>query len=151
MILGKVKNVLPKWLKVIRHVSGFWIELLENKDVGIFSHLMTIHFFMQYRYHVLLSQISTSWNRWIWTRCIDRNAEWYIFGDYSVYKDCFLWNFVLNLRNTYFAQQYKLNIMYHPWSYRIAIDEKPIPPRLLCVLNYLCLPLTKVLFEASFN
>ena len=34
-----------------------------------------------------------------------------------------------------------------PWSYRIAIDENTIPQKRICVLSYLCLLLTKVLFE----
>ena len=35
----------------------------------------------------------------------------------------------------------------HPYSYRITIDENPIPLQRICVLSYLCLLLTKVLFE----
>ena len=37
---------LPKFhdFKVIRHVSGFGIELLENKDIAIFLHFMVINF-----------------------------------------------------------------------------------------------------------
>ena len=41
--------------------------------------------------------------------------------------------------------------MYHPYSYRITIDKNPIPLQQICVLSYLCLLLTKVLFETSFK
>ena len=47
------------------------------------------------------------------------------------------------------AHQYK-KMLYHPWSYRITIDENPIPLKRICVLSYLCLLLTKVLLETSF-
>ena len=42
-------------------------------------------------------------------------------------------------------------MMYHPYSYRITIDENPIPLQWICVLRYLCLLFTKVLFETSFK
>ena len=53
-------------------------------------------------------------------------------------------------RKAYLAHQYK-KMMYHPYSYRITIDEHPIPLQQICVLSYLCLLLTKVLFETSFK
>ena len=31
-------------IKVIRHVFGFGIEFLENKDIGIFEHFIVIDF-----------------------------------------------------------------------------------------------------------
>ena len=65
-------------------------------------------------------------------------------------QHCFLWNFVFYSRKAYLAHQYK-KMLYHPWSYRITIDENPIPLRQICVLSYLCLLLTKVLFETSFK
>ena len=43
------------------------------------------------------------------------------------------------------------SMLYHPYSYRITIDENPIPLQRICVLSYLCLLLTKVLFETSFK
>ena len=42
-------------------------------------------------------------------------------------------------------------MLYNPYSYRITIDEKPIPLQRICVLSYRCLLLTKVLFETSFK
>ena len=65
-------------------------------------------------------------------------------------QHCFLWNFVFYSRKVYLAHQYK-KMLYHPWSYRITIDENPIPIKRICVLSYLCLLLTKVLFETSFK
>ena len=41
--------------------------------------------------------------------------------------------------------------MYHPYSYRIIIDKNQIPLKRICVLSYLCLLLTKVLFETLFK
>ena len=63
---------------------------------------------------------------------------------------CFLWNFVFYSRKAYLAHQYK-KMLYHPLSYRITIDENPIPLRRIRVLSYLCLLLTKVLFETSLK
>ena len=42
-------------------------------------------------------------------------------------------------------------MLYNPYSYRITIDENPIPLQRICVLSYLCLLLTKLLFETSFK
>ena len=53
-------------------------------------------------------------------------------------------------RKAYLAHQYK-KMLYHPYSYRSTIDENPIPLQQICVLSYLCLLLTKVLFETSFK
>ena len=41
--------------KVIRHIFGFGIEFLENKDIGIFGHFMAIDFIMQYSNHMYFS------------------------------------------------------------------------------------------------
>ena len=38
-------------VKVIRHVFGFGIEILENKDIGIFGHFIVIDFIKRYSYH----------------------------------------------------------------------------------------------------
>ena len=54
------------------------------------------------------------------------------------------------LRKAYCTHQYK-NRLCHPYSYRITIDENPIPLLRICVFNYLCLLLTKVLFQTSFK
>ena len=48
-------------LNVIRHISRFGIEFPPNKDIGIFSHFMTIYFITQFNYHILISSIPTSW------------------------------------------------------------------------------------------
>ena len=65
-------------------------------------------------------------------------------------QHCFLWNFVLYSRKAYLAHMYK-KMLHHPYSYRITIDKNPIPLQHICVLSYLCLLLTKVLFETSFR
>ena len=39
--------------KVIRHVFGFEIEFLENKDIGIFGHFIVIDFIKQYSNHTI--------------------------------------------------------------------------------------------------
>ena len=41
MLIVKPHKALPK---VIRHVFGFGIEFLENKDIRIFGHFMVIDF-----------------------------------------------------------------------------------------------------------
>ena len=65
-------------------------------------------------------------------------------------QHCFLWNFVYYSRKAYLAHQYK-KMLCHPYSYWITIDENPIPLQWICVFGYLCLLLTKVLFETSFK
>ena len=47
-------------IKVIRHVFGFGIEFLENKDIGIFEHFIVIDFIKRYSYHTYFSPILTS-------------------------------------------------------------------------------------------
>ena len=53
-------------IKVIRHVFVFWIEFLENKDIGIFGHFIVIDFIKQYSYPTYFSSfnflISSIWN-----------------------------------------------------------------------------------------
>ena len=68
----------------------------------------------------------------------------------SYSQHCFLLNFVFYSRKTYLAHQYK-KMLYHPYPYRITIGESPIPLQRICVSSYLCLLLTKVLFETSFK
>ena len=65
-------------------------------------------------------------------------------------QHCFLWNFVFYSRKAYLAHQCK-KMLYHQYSYRSTIDENSIPLQRICVLSYLCLLLTKVLFETSFK
>ena len=71
-------------------------------------------------------------------------------GTHSYSEHCFLWNFEFFSRKAYLAHQYK-KILYHPYSYRITIDESQIPLKRICVLSYLCLLLAKVLFETSLK
>ena len=63
---------------------------------------------------------------------------------------CFLWNFVFYSRKAYLARQYK-KMLYNPYSFLITIDENQIRLQRICVLWYLCLLLTKILFETSFK
>ena len=127
--------------KVIRHVFDFGIEFLENKDIGIFGHFMVIDLIKRYSYHTYFSPISTSWYRrfggGVLSVMVNDTYLWII--QYS--QHCFLWNFVFYSRKVYLAHQYT-KMLYHPWSYRIAIDEIPIPLKRICVLSYLCLLLT---------
>ena len=76
-------------LKVIRHVFGFGIEFLENKDIGIFGHFMVIDFITLYSSHTYFSPFSTSWYRRFGAGCIVRNSEWHIFVNYSVFSALF--------------------------------------------------------------
>ena len=41
-------------LKVIRHVFGFGIEFLENKDIGMLGHFIVIDFIKRFSYHTNL-------------------------------------------------------------------------------------------------
>ena len=75
--------------KVIRHVFGFGIEFLENKDIDIFGHFIVIDFIKRYSYHTYFTPISTSWFRRFGTGCIVRNGEWRIFVNYSVFSALF--------------------------------------------------------------
>ena len=145
------RGTLKVWFKVIRHVFGFGIEFLENKDIGMFGHCNVIDFIKWYSYHTYFTPISTSWFRRFGTGCIARNGEWSVYLWIIPYSQhCFLWNFVLYSRKAYLAHQYK-KMLYDPYSYRITIDENPIPLQRICVLSYLCLLLTKVQFETSFK
>ena len=65
-------------------------------------------------------------------------------------QHCFLWKFVFYSRKAYLAHQYK-KMLYHPYSYRITIDENPNSLQRICVLSYFSLLLTKVQFETSFK
>ena len=84
----KVRST-PFLLKVIRHVFGFGIEFLENKDIGIFGHYIVIDLIKRHIYHTYFSPISTSWFRRFGTGCIVRNGEWRIFVNYSVFSALF--------------------------------------------------------------
>ena len=53
-------------------------------------------------------------------------------------------------RKAYLPHQYK-KLLYQQWSYRITIDEIPIPLKRICVPSYLSLLLTEVLFETLFK
>ena len=85
-----------------------------------------------------LSPISTSWYRRFWSGYIVRNGQWRILNN------------VFYSRKAYFAHRYK-KWLYHPWSYRITINENPVPLMLICKVSDLCLLLTKVLSETSFK
>ena len=132
--------------KVIRHVFGFGIEFFENKDIGIFGHFIVIDFIKRYSYHTYFSPISTpdfvDLELGILSVMANDAFLWII--PYS--QHCFLWNFVFYSRKAYLAHQCK-KMLYHPYLYRSTIDENPIPLQRICVLIYLCLLLTKVLFE----
>ena len=77
--------------KVIRHVFGFGIEFLENKDIGIFGHFIVhvIDFIKRYSHHMYFSPISTSWFCRFGTGCIVRDGEWRIIVNYSVFSALF--------------------------------------------------------------
>ena len=98
----------------------------------------------------MCTKTSTSWVCRFGTWRIVRHGEWRIFVNYSVFSALF----PLKLR-VFFEQGILgtpvLKILYHPYSYRITIDENPIPLQRIFVLSYLCLLLTKVLFETSLK
>ena len=56
----KANSVMHLWIKVIRHVFGFRIELLENNDIGIFGHFMAIDLITRYICPMYFSPIPTS-------------------------------------------------------------------------------------------
>ena len=55
-----INTIVYVALKVIRHVFGFGIEFLENKDIGIFGHFIVIDFIKHYSCHTYFRPISTS-------------------------------------------------------------------------------------------
>ena len=61
-VLKEIINVFLFYnsFKVIRHVFGFGIEFLENKDIGIFGQFMVIDFITRYSSHTYFSPFSTS-------------------------------------------------------------------------------------------
>ena len=64
---------------------------------------------------------------------------------------------ILSSQTSYFIQRrYTEHIsikkmLYHPYSYRITLDQNPIPLQRISVLSYPCFLRTKVLFETSFK
>ena len=59
-------------------------------------------------------------------------------------QHCFLWNFVFYTSKAYLPHQYK-KMLYPQYSYRITIEENPMPLQRNCALRYhLCLLLAKV-------
>ena len=136
---------------VIRHVFGFWIEFLENMDIGIFGHFILIDFIKRYIatiriFHLFQLPVFVDLELSVLSVMVNYAYLWII----PYFQHCFLQNFVFYSRKAYLAHQYK-NMMYNPYPYRINIDENPIPLQRICVLSYLCLLLTKVLFETSFK
>ena len=81
--------VLYNMIKVIRHVFGFGIEFLENKDIDIFGYFMVIYFITRYSSHTYFSPFSTSWYCRFGAGCIVRNGEWHIIVNYSVFSALF--------------------------------------------------------------
>ena len=132
--------------KVIRHVFGFGIEFLENKDIGIFGHLLVIDFIKRYSCHMYFSPISTSWFRRFGTVCIDRKGKWRIFENYSVISALFPLKLCVLFEEGILGTQVQKDAV-PP----IFISKNPITLRRIWVLSYLCLLLTKVLFETSFK
>ena len=121
MKLCKAANISPSTLpsykgqplKVIRHVFGFGIEFLENKDIGIFGHFIAIGFVKRYSYHTYFAPISTSWFRRFGTRCIVSNGEWRIFVNYSVLSALF---------------PLKLSILFEECILGTPVQKDAIPP-----------------------
>ena len=122
-------------LNVIRHVFGFGIEFLQNKDIGMLRRYIVIDFIKRYSYHTDFSPISTSWFCRFGTGCIVRKVNDAYLWIISYSQHCFLWNLVLYSRKAYLAHQYK-KTLYYPYSYRITIDENRIPLQWICVLSH---------------
>ena len=137
-------------IKVIRHVFGFGIEFLKNEDIGMYGHFMVIDFITRYSSHTYFYpfQLPDFVDLELGVLSVMVNSTYLWIIPYS--QHCFLWNFVFYSRKVYLAHQYK-KMLYHPWSYRIAIDEIPIPLKRICVLSYLYLLIAKVLFETSLK
>ena len=139
------------FLKAIRHVFGFGIEFLKNKDIGIFGHFIVIDFIKKYSYHTYFSPILTSRFRRFGTGCIVRNGERRIFANYSVFSALFSLKLSILFEEGILGTLVQKDAVPPIYSYRITIDEHPISLRQICVLGYLCLLLTKVLFETSLK
>ena len=107
---------------------------------------MVIGFITRYSYHTYFSPISTSsYHRFGTGVRIIRNGEWRMFVNYETL-------YFIRGRHTWHATGASTKkMLYNSWSYQITIDENPIPLRRICVLSYLCLLLTKVMFETSFK
>ena len=110
---------VDRMFKVIRHVFGFGIEFLENKDIGIFGHSTVIDFMKRYSYHTYLSPISTSWFRRCGTGCIVRNVEWRKFVNYSVFSALF---------------PLKLRVIYEEGILGTPVQKDVVPP--IFISNY---------------
>ena len=106
-------------VKVIRHVFGFGIEFLENKDIGIFEHFIVIDFIQRYSYHTCFSPVSTSWFRRFGTGCIVRNGELDIFVNYSVFSALF---------------PLKLRVLFEEGILTTPVQKDAVPP--LFISNY---------------
>ena len=101
-------------LKVIRHVSGFGIEFLENKDTGIFGHFMVIDFidrFISYTYFHLF-KLPDIVDLELGVLSVMANDAYKFLWISPCSGDCFLWNFVFQSRKAYIAHQYR-KMMYN--------------------------------------
>ena len=139
-------------IMVIRHIFGFGIEFLENKDICIrYLDTMEIDFIMRYSYHTYFSPISTAWYRQLGTGCIVCNVEWC----------AHLW--IILYSQHYFL--FKLLILFEEGILGTPVQKDDVTPMVisnyhrwkpnstktnLCI-DYLCLLLTKKLFERSFK
>ena len=106
---------------------------------------MVIDFIKRYRWHVHsfhLFQLPDIVDLEVGVLSVMVNDNYLWIIPYS--QHCFLWNLVFYSGKAYLAHQYK-KMLYHLWSYRITIDETPIPLKRICVLNYLCLLLSNLL------
>ena len=97
----------------LRHVFGFGIEFLENKDIGIFGHFIVIDFIKRYSHHMYFSPISTSWFCRFGTRCIVHNGEWRIFFNYSKFSALF---------------SLKLRILFEECILDTPVQKDAVPP-----------------------
>ena len=111
---------------------------------------MVIDFITRYSSHTYFSPFSISWYRQLWAGCIIRNGEWHIFVNYSVFSALF---------------SLKLRILFEESILGTLVQKDAVPPMVisnhhrwkpystktdLC-MSYLCLRLTKVLFETSLK
>ena len=147
------REIIAKPQRIVtaaQHRTEITLKVIRHKGIGIFGNCMVIYFITRFSYHTYFTSISTSWYRRFWTGCIVHIGEWRIFVNYSVIAAPFPPTPRVLLRKAYMAHQYK-KMLYHPWFYRITMDENPIPLKCINVLSNLCLRLTKVQFETSFK
>ena len=119
---------LTTTMEVIHRFFCFGIKFLWNKHIGIFGHFMACSIATIHIFHLFQLPDIVDLELGVLSVMVNDAYLWII----SYSQHCFFWNFVFYSRKAYSAHQYK-NMLYNPWSYRITIDENPIPLKWICV------------------